>query len=34
MGKPEEADEWFQKLRQEFPQSSFVGDIPAAESRG
>lgn len=34
MGKPEEADEWFQKLRQEYPTSSFVSDIPAAESRG
>jgi len=34
MGKPEEADEWFQKLRQEFPASSFVADIPAGESRG
>jgi outer membrane protein assembly factor BamD len=34
MGKPEEADEWFQKLRQEYPTSSLLTDIPAPESRG
>jgi outer membrane protein assembly factor BamD len=28
MGKPEEAAQWFDKLRQEFPQSSYVEDIP------
>jgi len=28
VGKPEEATQWFDKLRQEFPQSSYVGDIP------
>ncbi len=28
MGKAEEAGQWFDKLRQEFPQSSYVGDIP------
>lgn len=28
MGKAEEAAQWFDKLRQDFPQSSYVGDIP------
>jgi len=29
MGKPEEAAQWFDKLRQDFPQSDYVGDIPS-----
>jgi outer membrane protein assembly factor BamD len=33
MGKPEEAAQWFDKLRQEFPSSPFVGDIPG-DTRG
>jgi outer membrane protein assembly factor BamD len=28
MGKPEEAAQWFEKLRQEFPQSGYTHDIP------
>jgi outer membrane protein assembly factor BamD len=28
MDKPEEAQQWFDKLRQEFPSSEYVGDIP------
>ena len=28
MDKPEEARQWFDKLRQEFPSSEFVGEIP------
>jgi outer membrane protein assembly factor BamD len=28
MDQPEEARQWFDKLRQEFPSSEFVGDIP------
>ncbi len=36
MGKPEEAAQWFEKLRQEFPTSSYVADIPkvAKDARG
>jgi outer membrane protein assembly factor BamD len=34
MGKPEEAAQWFEKLRQEFPSSPFVADVPADEARG
>jgi outer membrane protein assembly factor BamD len=34
MGKTEEAAQWFDKLRQDFPSSSFVAEIPARESRG
>jgi outer membrane protein assembly factor BamD len=30
MGKPEEAAQWFDKLREEFPKSELVGEIPAA----
>lgn len=29
MGKPEEAAQWFEKLRQEFPQSGYTHDIPS-----
>jgi outer membrane protein assembly factor BamD len=29
MGKPEEASQWFDKLRQEFPQSDYTHDIPS-----
>jgi len=29
MGKTEEANQWFEKLRQEFPQSDFARDIPS-----
>jgi outer membrane protein assembly factor BamD len=29
MGKPEEAGQWFDKLRTEFPSSAFVSDIPS-----
>jgi outer membrane protein assembly factor BamD len=29
--KPEEADEWFGKLREEFPQSDLIADIPKRE---
>jgi outer membrane protein assembly factor BamD len=32
MGKPEEADQWFEKLRKEFPQSSYASQAP--EARG
>jgi outer membrane protein assembly factor BamD len=31
MDQPEEAREWFDKLRQEFPSSEYVGEIPRAE---
>jgi outer membrane protein assembly factor BamD len=34
MGKPEEAKPWFEKLREEFPSSDFVAEIPAAADRG
>jgi outer membrane protein assembly factor BamD len=29
MGKPEEAAQWFDKLRQEFPQSDYTREIPS-----
>ena len=29
MGKPEEAAQWFEKLRQEYPQSGYTHDIPS-----
>ena len=29
MGKPEEASQWFDKLRQEFPQSDYTNEIPS-----
>jgi outer membrane protein assembly factor BamD len=31
MRHAKEASDWFEKLRTEFPQSEFVGDIPAVE---
>jgi outer membrane protein assembly factor BamD len=31
MGKPEEAEQWFDKLRQEFPSSEYLAEIPAGE---
>jgi outer membrane protein assembly factor BamD len=31
MGKPEEARQWFEKLRQEFPSSEYLAEIPAGE---
>jgi outer membrane protein assembly factor BamD len=34
MKKPEEARQWFDKLRQEFPASEFVAEIPSAVDRG
>jgi outer membrane protein assembly factor BamD len=34
MRKPEEARQWFDKLRQEFPASEFVAEIPSVADRG
>ena len=34
MGQQEEATKWFDKLRQEFPSSEYVGEIGSAEASG